>query len=88
MITEVSLLKRNGWFMAVYFCGSVRLCSTFFLGKAFIKVSFYRRKTNDSCVKSCSFDWSISYIGDFNNPQNLLRKAYNKTALWIPYSQK
>ncbi|MGH2176871.1 LTA synthase family protein, partial [Enterococcus faecalis] len=27
-------------------------------------------------------------IGDFNKPQNLFRKAYNKTALWIPYSQK
>lgn len=30
----------------------------------------------------------LSYTSDFNNPNNLLRQAYNKTALWIPYSQK
>ncbi|EOB3405467.1 LTA synthase family protein [Enterococcus hirae] len=32
--------------------------------------------------------FAIVYISHFNNPNNLLRKAYNKTALWIPYSQK
>ncbi|MBO1304947.1 sulfatase-like hydrolase/transferase [Enterococcus sp. 669A] len=30
----------------------------------------------------------LVYISHFNNPDNLLRKAYNKTALWIPYSQQ
>ncbi|MBM7710681.1 LTA synthase family protein [Enterococcus xiangfangensis] len=30
----------------------------------------------------------LFYIGSFNQQANLLRKAYNKTALWIPYSQK
>lgn len=30
----------------------------------------------------------LLYIGGFNQQGNLLRKAYNKTALWIPYSQK
>lgn len=30
----------------------------------------------------------LSYVNHFNDPANLLRKAYNKTALWIPYSQK
>lgn len=30
----------------------------------------------------------LLYIGSFNQQNNLLRKAYNKTALWIPYSQK
>lgn len=32
--------------------------------------------------------FALIYISNFNNPNNLLRKAYNKTALWIPYSQK
>lgn len=32
--------------------------------------------------------FGLIYISHFNNPNNLLRKAYNKTALWIPYSQK
>ncbi|MGM0213447.1 LTA synthase family protein [Enterococcus sp. AZ109] len=31
---------------------------------------------------------SLVYISHFNSPDNLLRKAYNKTALWIPYSQE
>ncbi|MGX7205150.1 sulfatase-like hydrolase/transferase [Enterococcus pingfangensis] len=30
----------------------------------------------------------LLYVGSFNQQANLLRKAYNKTALWIPYSQK
>lgn len=30
----------------------------------------------------------LLYVGSFNQEGNLLRKAYNKTALWIPYSQK
>lgn len=30
----------------------------------------------------------LIYISHFNSPDNLLRKAYNKTALWIPYSQE
>lgn len=32
--------------------------------------------------------FALIYISHFNNQNNLLRKAYNKTALWIPYSQK
>lgn len=30
----------------------------------------------------------LVYISHFNQPNNLLKKAYDKTALWIPYSQK
>lgn len=30
----------------------------------------------------------LLYISHFNNEANLLRKAYNRSALWIPYSQK
>ncbi|WP_416207856.1 LTA synthase family protein [Enterococcus sp. HY326] len=30
----------------------------------------------------------LVYFSDFNNEDNLLRQAYNKTALWIPYSQQ
>ncbi|MEO1771256.1 LTA synthase family protein [Candidatus Enterococcus ferrettii] len=32
--------------------------------------------------------FGLMYVSHFNNPNNLLRKAYNKTALWIPYSQE
>lgn len=30
----------------------------------------------------------LVYVSHFNDENNLLRKAYNRTALWIPYSQK
>ncbi len=30
---------------------------------------------------------NLSYAAQFNRPNNLLKKAYDKTALWIPYSQ-
>lgn len=30
----------------------------------------------------------LIYTGGFNQQGNVLREAYNKTALWIPYSQK
>lgn len=30
----------------------------------------------------------LVYVSHFNDSTNLLRKAYNRTALWIPYSQK
>ncbi len=31
---------------------------------------------------------SLVYISHFNDDNNLLHKAYDRTALWIPYSQK
>ena len=58
MITEVSLLKEMVGLWPFIFVVALG-CVALFLGKAFYKSFFYRRKTNDSCVKSCSFDWSI-----------------------------
>lgn len=31
---------------------------------------------------------SLGYFSNFNDETNLLRKGFNRTALWIPYSQK
>ena len=31
---------------------------------------------------------SVGYSSQFNSPNNLLRKGYNRTALWVPYSQE
>ncbi|CAM3321324.1 LTA synthase family protein [Vagococcus fessus] len=30
----------------------------------------------------------VGYSSQFNSPDNLLRKGYNRTALWVPYSQE
>lgn len=46
------------------------------------KIQYIRLATFGVCL---SMLW---YVSLFNQPTNLLRKAYDKTALWIPYSQK
>ncbi|AYW45463.1 LTA synthase family protein [Tetragenococcus koreensis] len=39
-------------------------------------------------IMLCFSTLGLVYISHFNNETNLLRQAYNKTALWIPYSQE
>ncbi|KAF1302458.1 LTA synthase family protein [Candidatus Enterococcus willemsii] len=36
----------------------------------------------------CLTSLGLVYVSHFNDESNLLRKAYNRSALWIPYSQK
>lgn len=36
----------------------------------------------------CLSSLGLVYVSHFNDESNLLRKAYNRSALWIPYSQK
>lgn len=36
-------------------------------------------------ILSASF---LVYCSDFNNQSNVIRKAYNRTATWVPYSQE
>ncbi|HAP4413514.1 TPA: sulfatase-like hydrolase/transferase [Enterococcus faecalis] len=89
MITEVSLLKEMVGLWPFVFVVALGCVALFFLGKAFYKSFFLSKKKQTIRVLSLVLSIGLfSYIGDFNNPQNLLRKAYNKTALWIPYSQK
>lgn len=89
MITELSLLKEmvGLWpFLLIIFLAFIAL---FFFFKAFYRNFFLSEKRQilrvAGLVISLTMGW---YITDFNNPNNLLRQAYNKTALWIPYSQK
>ncbi|MEY8445478.1 LTA synthase family protein [Enterococcus ratti] len=51
----------------------------------------FKKNRNIQAVRLITFITTLLtliYISQFNQPNNLLRKAYNKTALWIPYSQK
>lgn len=89
MITEVGLLKEmagTGPFFLILFFAAVVLG---FAVYQFIRSLKLRKKVQGLrivCALLCTA--SLAYISDFNNPDNLLRQAYNKTALWIPYSQK
>ncbi|MGM0125330.1 hypothetical protein IGI37_002728 [Enterococcus sp. AZ194] len=89
MITELGLLKEmtgTGPFIFILIL-AVLVLALFVWG---IYKSF-RKPRRFQVIRGVLFILSISlfaYISNFNNPNNLLRKEYNKTALWIPYSQK
>lgn len=89
MIVEFATLKDiAGWPL---FLGFVLLLIA---GAGLIIYSIYRsfkKKRSFQIFRGLLFVISFAgliYASNFNQPSNLLRQAYNKTALWIPYSQK
>ncbi|MBP1047593.1 LTA synthase family protein [Enterococcus sp. BWM-S5] len=89
MITEFGLLREmvgTGPFILVIV---IALAGIGAFGYALYRSIFKPKKQQiiRGVLLVCSIGL-LFYISDFNNPNNLLRKAYNKTALWIPYSQK
>lgn len=89
MIEEISTLKDiAGWplFTAFIFL----LLS----GVAIILFSLYRSFKKTKKVQVLRIlglvitTSALFYVSNFNDSSNLLRKAYNRTALWIPYSQE
>lgn len=89
MIVEFSTMKDiAGWPL---FIGFVLLLLA---GVGLTIFSIYRsfkKKRSFQIFRGLLFVVSLAglvYVSDFNQPSNLLRQAYNKTALWIPYSQK
>ncbi|MBL1226313.1 LTA synthase family protein [Enterococcus sp. BWR-S5] len=89
MITEFGLLREmvgTGPFVLVLIIAIGGLAA---FGYALYKSLFKEKRQQlvRGVLLVCSAGMLL-YISDFNNPNNLLRKAYNKTALWIPYSQK
>ncbi|MEA4829863.1 MAG: sulfatase-like hydrolase/transferase, partial [Enterococcus thailandicus] len=89
MITELSLLKEMAggttFFILMGITGLVIILFAWGLYRSFKKGRRFQVVRGTVFVLSAIL---LMYIGSFNNPNNLLRKAYNKTALWIPYSQK
>lgn len=89
MITEFSLLKEmagNGLFyFAMVLLIGVIVLSFYFLYRSFFLAKKAQIVRGILLVVSSLF---LFYCGHFNSNGNLLKKAYDKTALWIPYSQK
>lgn len=89
MITEFSLLKEmtgtGSFYLLLGLIVLVLLGGLWGIYRSFKKG---RRFQILRMITLCVTIGSLVYISHFNNPNNLLRKAYNKTALWIPYSQK
>ncbi|OJG99040.1 membrane-oligosaccharide glycerophosphotransferase [Enterococcus termitis] len=89
MVTEFGLLREmiGTWpFIAILL---VALVGLFFFGRAIYKSRLLSKKMQIIRVAGLIITAGLLlYISDFNKPTNLLRKEYDKTALWIPYSQK
>jgi phosphoglycerol transferase MdoB-like AlkP superfamily enzyme len=89
MVTEFGLLREmiGTWpFIAILL---VALVGLFFFGRAIYKSRLLSKKIQIIRVAGLIITAGLLlYISDFNKPTNLLRKEYDKTALWIPYSQK
>lgn len=89
MITELGLFREmvgTGLFIAIL-VGAVLIIGIFL----YQFVRSFRLKKGQQLLRVICMALCLSalfYFSDFNNPNNLLRKEYNKTALWIPYSQK
>ncbi|WP_206911706.1 hypothetical protein IGL98_002419 [Enterococcus sp. DIV0840] len=89
MITEFGLLREMIGTIPFLFILLVAVVGLFFFGRAIYKSRLLSKKMQ--IVRISSFIVTLLlliYVSNFNSQNNLLRKAYDRTALWIPYSQK
>lgn len=89
MITQWGLLKEMGgrflFYFALFLAAICLAGFVFALYRSFF-LSKKRQKIRLAVLLISSL--SLIYIGQFNEEGNLVKKAYDPTALWIPYSQK
>ncbi|WP_280737358.1 MULTISPECIES: LTA synthase family protein [unclassified Enterococcus] len=89
MITEFGMLKDLVGTRPFVFLLIIILIAAALLLYAFVRSLRLSKKWQVVRVFSFAICASLLfYVGSFNDENNLLRKAYNQTALWIPYSQK
>ncbi|MBM7689936.1 hypothetical protein BCR24_13655 [Enterococcus ureilyticus] len=89
MITEFGLLREMIGTIPFVIIILIAAIGLFFFGRAIYKSRLLSKKWQIIRISGIVITAALLlYVSDFNNPNNLLRKAYNKTALWIPYSQK
>lgn len=89
MVTQWSLMSEMvGNFL--FFVALLATIGVFIvLGYSIYKSFFFSKKKQILRVMTVIItSISLVYISQFNHENNLVRKAYNRTALWIPYSQK
>lgn len=89
MITEFNLLKDMTGIPI--FIGLMLIAALAFGGVVWAIVRSFKKDRTFQIYRILTLVMTVAmmgYFSNFNNPNNLLRKAYNQTALWIPYSQK
>ncbi|WP_086313703.1 hypothetical protein A5821_001236 [Enterococcus sp. 7F3_DIV0205] len=89
MITEFGLLREMIGTIPFIIILLIAVIGLFFFARAIYKSRLLSKKIQIIRISGLMITMALLvYVSDFNNPNNLLRKAYNETALWIPYSQK
>lgn len=89
MITEFGLLREMIGTVPFLFIILVAAVGLFFFGRAIYKSRLLSKKMQ--IIRITGFVVTLLlliYVSNFNSQNNFLRKAYDRTALWIPYSQK
>ncbi|MGX4686433.1 LTA synthase family protein [Vagococcus sp. JNUCC 83] len=89
MIFEFTMMKDI--IGTTYFILAIVIIIIALLGFLYALYRSLRLSKKQQIIRLICFVVSLAgllYASQFNNPNNLLRKEFNKTALWIPYSQK
>lgn len=92
---DLKMVMQFGFFKEVLGTGPFLLLFALIIGVTGLFVyqfyrSFFLSKNKQilRIVMLCISTLGLLYISHFNDETNLLRRVYNKTALWIPYSQQ
>ena len=89
MITEFGLLREMVGTLPFIVIVFIALVVLFFFGRAMYKSFFLSKQKQILRVVGLFMTTGmLVYVSQFNNPSNLVRQAYDRTAYWIPYSQK
>ncbi|MDN6639952.1 MAG: LTA synthase family protein [Tetragenococcus sp.] len=89
MITQLGFFKEvlgTGLFLFIHILmiGVIGL----FIYQLFRSFFLSKNKQILRVITLCLSSLGLVYISHFNDETNLLRRAYNQSALWIPYSQE
>jgi len=89
MVTEFGLLREMIGWLPLLVISAILIVVIYFFCKAIYRSLFFSWKYQGVRLVGLATSLVLGvYISDFNNGNNLLRQAYDRTALWIPYSQK
>src|SRR5699024_8855167 len=89
MITQFGMLRAFvGTGLLFLILLLVVVASSFFLWFLFRSFRLSKKKQLLRVSTLLISSVCLLYVSHFNDATNLLRKGYNKTALWIPYSQQ
>lgn len=89
MITQLGFFKEvlgTGPFVVI--CILMIAVIALFVYQLFRSFFLTRNKQIARLIMLTLSFFGLVYISHFNEESNLLRRAYNRTALWIPYSQE